>query len=129
VSLAPQFSLDLHHRDDGIVVASAGGEIHVSTAVELSASLQPLVEAEGCRVVLDLTAVELIDSTGLSVLLGALREARTHHGALALACTNPNVLRLFEITHLDHTFSIHPTVEAACAEVQAIAEGSSSGSP
>ena len=58
-------------------------------------------------VVLDLSAVEFIDSTGLSVLLNGLRRVTRQRGRMALVCTNPTVLRLFEITRLDATFDIH----------------------
>jgi anti-sigma B factor antagonist len=40
---------------------------------------------------------------------------------MALVCTNPTVLRLFEITRLDATFDIHPTREAALSAVRSAA--------
>ena len=43
-------------------------------------------------------------------------------GRMALVCTNPTVLRLFEITRLDATFDIHTNRESALSAVRA-AEG------
>jgi anti-sigma B factor antagonist len=48
---------------------------------------------------------------------------------MALVCTNPTVLRLFEITRLDSTFDIHAELEPAVALVQAPAGGSEAGAP
>ena len=62
---------------------------------------------------LDLTGVEFIDSTGLSVLLNGTAPRDPRRGRLAIVCTNPTVLRLFEITRLDTTFDIHATLEDA----------------
>ena len=77
---------------------------------------------------LDLTDVEFIDSTGLSVLLNALRRVTRAGGRIALVCTNPTVLRLFEITKLDSTFDIHAEIGSALKLVQSAA-GSASGAP
>jgi anti-sigma B factor antagonist len=77
--------------------------------------------------VIDLSGVEFIDSTGLSVLLNGLRRVTRAQGKMALVISNPTVLRLFEITRLDSTFDIYSTREAALAGVQA--GGSNHGAP
>jgi anti-sigma B factor antagonist len=100
-------------------VIEVGGEIHVSTAPELSHVLNLAIDAGRTRLVLDLGAVMFIDSTGLAVLLNALRRVE----ALALVCTNPTVLRLFEITKLDATFAIFDAVDPALAAVSAPPQG------
>jgi anti-sigma B factor antagonist len=100
-------------------VLTASGEIHVSTAPELSERLNSAIASGRTRLVLDFTGVEFIDSTGLSVLLNALRRLTRRQGALSLVCTNPTVLRLFEITRLDSTFDIVATREEALAHVGA----------
>src|SRR3954467_8475892 len=99
-------------------VMTVSGEIHVSTAPEFSRRLNAAI-AHGKGLVLDLTPTEFIDSTGLSVLLNGLRKVTRQRGRMALVCTNPTVLRLFEITRLDSTFDIHPTREAALESVRA----------
>jgi anti-sigma B factor antagonist len=122
-----------HERDVDAVtsVISVEGEIHVSTAPEFSGLLNAAVAAGRIHLVLDLTGVMFIDSTGLSVLLNALRRVTRAGGAMALVCSNPTVLRLFEITRLDTTFAIHAELEPAIAQVQAAADagGSTSGAP
>lgn len=116
---APKF--DVVEEDVGADarIIAACGEIHVSTAPRFSERLNGAIAEGRKRLVLDFTQVEFIDSTGLSVLLNALRRVTRDKGALALVCTNANVLRLFEITRLDSTFHIVGTRDEALARVGA----------
>jgi anti-sigma B factor antagonist len=114
----PQFRLSEETLDDRTHVIDVAGEIHVSTAPEFSRMLNDAIGDGRTQVVLDLSAVEFIDSTGLSVLLNGLRRVTRTGGRMALVCTNPTVLRLFVITRLDSTFRIVGTREAAIAAVQ-----------
>jgi anti-sigma B factor antagonist len=116
--LVPHFELE-ETRSGGVDVVSVSGEIHLSTAPSFHERLDAIIEAGDGTLVLDLSAVEFIDSTGLSVLLNALRLVTQRHGHMALVCTNPTVLRLFEITSLDATFEIFADRGAAIASVAA----------
>jgi anti-sigma B factor antagonist len=124
----PHVALREAQVDARTTVVSVAGEIHVSTAPEFGRRVTEIVQTRGGDLVLDLSAVTFIDSTGLSVLLNALRAVTRQGGRLALACANPTVLRLFEITHLNTTFALHPTLGAAVADVQS-AGGSDAGAP
>jgi anti-sigma B factor antagonist len=115
----PQFELSEENLDDRTTVIAVAGEIHVSTAPRFSVLLDDAIGAGKTAVVLDLSAVEFIDSTGLSVLLNGLRRVHRQRGRMALVCTNPTVLRLFEITRLDATFDIHATREDALSAARA----------
>ena len=116
---APNFELTQEDLDETTAVIRVAGEIHATTAPAFSERLNAAIEAGKTGVVLDLTGVEFIDSTGLSVLLNGLRRLTRRKGALSVVCTNPTVLRLFEITRLDSTFHIVPTREEALAFVGA----------
>jgi len=111
--------IELRHEDpeDETRVIIAKGEIHVSTANAVSSALSASLDAGRCRIVLDLSDVGFIDSTGLSVLLNGLRRVTRAKGRLALVCTSPTVLRLFAITRLDTTFDIVATRKQALARV------------
>lgn len=98
------------------------GEIHVSTAPEFSQRLTSAIEAGKTAIVLDLSGVEFIDSTGLSVLLNSLRRVTQLHGRMALVSANPTVLRLFQITKLDSTFDIFDDRERAITHVTSSSE-------
>jgi anti-sigma B factor antagonist len=125
----PRFRIQERVVDDRTTIVAVEGEIHVSTAPEFSALLNATVEGGRTSLVLDLTDVMFIDSTGLSVLLNALRQVTHAGGQMAVVCSNPTVLRLFEITRLDTTFDIHAELEPALALVQASAGGSDAGAP
>ena len=107
--------IELTHEDpdDRTRVIVATGEVHVSTANALSTALAAALDTGHTAIVLDLTGVGFIDSTGLSVLLNGLRRVTRARGRLALVCTSPTVLRLFAITKLDTTFDIVSTRETA----------------
>src|SRR3954452_3275254 len=115
---SPQFELHEEQLDPTTRVISVTGEIHVTTAPEFSQRLNDAIAAGTTNVVIDMSGVEFIDSTGLSVLLNGLRRVTRNEGNLSLVVANPTVLRLFEITRLDSTFDIQPTREAALAHVQ-----------
>lgn len=117
------FELTEEEIDETRVVLRVVGEIHASTAPEFSERLNAAIAQGRTGVVLDLTGVEFIDSTGLSVLLNGLRRVTRVRGTMVLACANPTVLRLFEITKLDSTFEIVGDCDEAVARVrQALAD-------
>jgi anti-sigma B factor antagonist len=126
---SPQFELTDESLDEATHLIAVRGEVHVSTAPEFSERLNEAIATGKTGVVIDMSAVEFIDSTGLSVLLNALRRVTRQQGRLALVVSNPTVLRLFEITRLDSTFDIAPTRGEAIERVQANGAGSSAGAP
>ncbi len=69
-------------------------------APELRAELQRVCSTQSPRVLIDLSQVSFIDSTGIGVLVGALKRAREAGGALVLVCPVPRLRRIFEITGL-----------------------------
>ena len=62
-----------------------------------------------------LEAVDFIDSTGLGVLISGLKRVRTHDGEFALVCTEPRILKVFEITGLLAVFPVFGTIDDAVA--------------
>jgi len=127
--VTPRFQFDDERSDGGAHVINVRGEIHMSTAPGLSRGLTEAIERGHTAIVLDLSGVEFIDSTGLSVLLSGLRQVTALQGRMALVCANPTVLRLFEITSLDHTFDIFEDRGAACAHVVQSSSASDAGAP
>ena len=117
--VVPHFEFSEESSDAGAHIIRVDGEIHVSTAPEFAQGLTEAIESGKTAVVLDMSGVEFIDSTGLSVLLNGLRLVTQKRGRLALVCANPTVLRLFQITKLDGTFDIFPDRESAIAHVTA----------
>jgi anti-sigma B factor antagonist len=115
--VVPHFELVEERSPGGVDIVNVSGEIHLTTAPRFRERLEQIIAAGDGTLVLDLTAVEFIDSTGLSVLLSGLRLLNQRNGRMALVLRNPTVLRLFQITSLDTTFDIFPERPAAIAGV------------
>ena len=97
----------------GHTVVEVRGEVDVYTASLLRERLLAVIDGGAGRVVADLRRVDFLDSTGLGVLVGALKRLRMAGGDLVLVCDNEKLLKIFQITALDRVFALHNTVEAA----------------
>jgi anti-sigma B factor antagonist len=86
--------------DDQTQVVQPHGEIDVLTAPTLGRRLLKLVDEGKTRLIVDLSRVTFMDSTGIGVLLNALRRASGRDGGLVLVCPTERVLRPFEVTGL-----------------------------
>lgn len=99
------------------MVVEVGGEIDVYTAPRLREQIVELVNAGHYHLVIDIEAVDFLDSTGLGVLVGGLKRVRAHDGGLRIVCTQERLLKVFRITGLTKVFPLHDSVEGAVAEV------------
>lgn len=106
--------LDIKSERDGDVCAVAlDGEIDVYTAPRLKEELVSVVESGCPNVIVDMEKVGFIDSSGLGVLVSALRRARERDGVVRIVCTRDNILKIFRITGLDKVFPIYSDMEEA----------------
>ena len=100
--------LTLATREVGeTTVVAVGGEIDVYTAPKLRDKITELVGAGIYDIVIDLEAVEFLDSTGLGVIVGGLKKVRAHDGSMELICSQDRLLKIFRITGLAKVFTIH----------------------
>ncbi len=97
------------------VLVAVQGEVDIATAPKLRERLVELASQGAKQVVVDLDGVEFLDSTGLGVLIGGMKRLRGLDGDLTLVCTQPRILKVFEITGLNRAFVIYDTVDAAVA--------------
>jgi anti-sigma B factor antagonist len=108
--------LTLDARTDGpFQIIEVGGEIDVYTAPRLREAIVAAIDAGHTRLVVDVEKVEFLDSTGLGVLVGALKKVRADSGTLDIVCTQERILKIFDITGLDKVFGLHDSVPAAIA--------------
>jgi anti-sigma B factor antagonist len=94
-------------------VLQVTGEVDVDTAPAIRERIQDLAAKGAVHVIVDLSRVDFLDSTGLGALVGGLKRLREHDGSLALVITTKRILRVFEITGLTKTFPPQPSVSAA----------------
>lgn len=93
---------------------AVSGELDIHTAPDLTEVLSPALAA-GRPVVVDLTDVTFMDSSGLSVFVTALKRTREAGTSLGLVIAEPRVMRVFSITGIDTLIEIHATLNSAIA--------------
>jgi len=101
--------VETHRPREGVAVISLGGEVDVYTSPRVKQEVVDLLSNGTHKLVVDLSGVEYLDSTGLGVLIGGLKRAREREGDLKLVCDNLRIHRIFEITGLTKIFDIHRT--------------------
>ena len=101
------------YEANGAKIVEANGDIELHNAPRLREELKAICEIKQVCCVIDMSKVPFIDSTGVGVLVGALKRAREHGGTLTLACPQPRVRRVFEITGLLGALPIYESREAA----------------
>jgi anti-sigma B factor antagonist len=111
--LSPELEVKQDTLDARTHVIALRGELDVATVPALAEALRAAIARGRTALVIDLLELTFLDSTGLMVLLNGLRRVMRSDGRLVLACTNPTVLRLFEITGTATTFTIVDTRERA----------------
>jgi len=99
-------------REGPVVVVRLVGDLELTNQAAVRAKIDPLL-AEGASVVLDLEALDYIDSSGLGFIIGTLKRIRECNGRLALARPKPHVAGIFKLINLPSLVGIHPTLEAA----------------
>lgn len=106
--------LELSQRVDGdAVIVSVSGEVDAHTAPELDHLLSETVN-DGCtRIVVDLSDVGFLDSTGLGVLVKALKRCRDSGGFVSVVAVHERIVKVFRITGLDGPFSVSDSVSKA----------------
>jgi anti-sigma B factor antagonist len=110
-------SFTIRAEPEGTVVR-IHGDLDVVTASKLRERLADLIRRGHHDVIVDLEHVAFVDSSGLAVLVNALKRARAHDGSVRLVCTNEPLLQIFRITGLNRTFTIYATTDAALAAVE-----------
>jgi anti-sigma B factor antagonist len=97
-------------------VLTLRGEIDVYTAPRLRQSIIDLVDGGASQIIIDMSAVDFLDSTGLGVLVGGLKRVRVKDGSLSIVTSQDKILKIFDITGLNKVFPIHDSVDAATSQ-------------
>ncbi len=102
--------IDVREKEKNAYHVTVSGEVDAYTAPELRETVTPLTKNEGADIVIDLSEVNYMDSTGLGVFIGVLKSVRANNGTLKLTGMSDRVTRLFEITGLNEVMEIDPAV-------------------
>ena len=98
-------------RQDGCVVITCAGEVDLATAGTLTDALMRVQRPPPERIVLDLTAVTFMGSSGLAVLVAAHNQFGRDR--LRIVAPTDTILRLLHLTRLDEVLVVLPQLDAA----------------
>ena len=94
-------------RQDGKIVLYLAGDIDLHRSVDLRASLLETMRQKPAAVVINMSEVGFMDSSGLATLVEALQLSRRYGGQLKLVGICQRVRSIFEISRLDKIFQIY----------------------
>lgn len=100
-------------------VVEVQGEIDVYTSPKVKEIISELIEKGNFNLIINLEGVRYIDSTGLGVLIGALKKVREKDGCINLVCNNPQIKKIFNITGLVKIFGIFKSEDEALKNIKA----------
>ena len=105
---------------DILVVVVEDRRIDAAVAVRFKDRMQELTDETCQRVILDLSKVEFLDSSGLGAVVGSMKQLN-QECALDLAGLTPTVDKVFRITRMDRVVRIFGTVQEALEEAADVA--------
>jgi anti-sigma B factor antagonist len=115
--------LSIHvHVVDDTQVFELVGSLDIATSPTVRAALTSASERGNHRLIVDLTKVDFLDSTGLGALIGGQRRAKEFDGEVRLVAKEGQILRLLRITGLLKVFSVYPTLDEAVVDGQRVGD-------
>lgn len=98
---------------DVTVIGMQGKIMSSQDTADLHGEIRKAIENSVHKVVLDMSALDWMNSTGLGAIVAVSGRLKNANGAMKLACMNETVTNLFALNKLNLIFEIHPTVDAA----------------
>ena len=98
--------------DDVLIVRILESAVDAGNAMDLKAGLIPLMESNQ-KVVLDMSRIKFMDSSGVGAMLSCLRTLHKHNGDLKLFAVKPQIRQLFKLVRLDTLIEIQDTQKNA----------------
>jgi anti-sigma B factor antagonist len=108
-----ELEIDSELLSERRVVLALKGRLDALTALELKEEMAERVDAGQVELVVDLSGVPFIDSSGLAALVSGLKAARQAGGSLKLAGLNEQALTVLRLTRLDRVFALYADRAAA----------------
>lgn len=94
-------------------VLKLSGRLDLNSSSRLKEQVKDLMSEGAVNMILDLSAVDFVNSSGLGTLVSILKDVRLVKGQMVLCNLALYVQEIFDITQLSHIFEIYPTEEAA----------------
>jgi anti-sigma B factor antagonist len=100
------------------LVLSLHGNLDAMTAAQLKQEVVAIAESGRTKVVVDLSTLGLVDSTGVGVLISLFKRVRAQNGHVFFAGLKAQPKEVFRLLRLDKSLDLHPTVDEAVAAIQ-----------
>ena len=109
-----ELSIDIKTEHNGnALIFRLKGSLDLATSPTVRAALLEAANDGKHEIIVDLTHVQFIDSTGLGALIGGHRRALEHQGGVRLVVNDGPISRLLNITGLIRVFHVYATLEGA----------------
>ncbi|PYL47411.1 MAG: hypothetical protein DMF40_08535 [Verrucomicrobia bacterium] len=105
-------------EEDGVTIFALSGAIDLHYVPTLRSLFQSKLNERCLALIVDLSAVDFIDSTGLATLIEYHRDAGGHGGIFCLAGINPILKAIFDVVQFDKVLAIFSTVAEAKAAIK-----------
>lgn len=105
--------IQTEQNEQGLLVVRISGRIDPLTSPQLEEEFHRILSTGSPRMVVNLTEVTFISSTGLRVFLSALKNVKARRGDLKICGMDPNVEKIFKIAGFVSLFDILPTENEA----------------
>lgn len=105
-------------QGNSVLVVEYGEEnLDASNVRDFRDSIEKIIKNQS-KVVLDMSRLKFVDSSGLGALIACLRDTNSRKGDFRLSAMSRSVLALFELMRMHRVFSIHDTVDGAVSSFQ-----------
>jgi anti-anti-sigma factor len=112
--------VEIEHRDDDVVVARLTGELDISAADRTGKKIAEAVPSSARGLVVDMSELEFMDSSGVSMLFTLARQVGSHRQQLrVVAPPGRPVSRVLQIVEFERAAPVDVDVDSAVAEITA----------
>ena len=109
-------AVETKQLDSGYAVITISGRLALGGETEkLNAAMNALLQKDQKRFVLDITALDYVDSSGVGMLVSCLSSVKKAGGDLKVVGANQRIKRIFSMTGIDSLMQMFPTVAEATA--------------
>jgi anti-anti-sigma factor len=102
-----------HPQGEEVIILAPTGRLDITTAWQFRLKLQEAITEVTPHILVNLSEVNFIDSSGLTSLVAGMRDADKIEGSFRICNVHPEAKLVFEVTMMDSVFEIYDTEEEA----------------
>jgi anti-anti-sigma factor len=98
-----------------VVILTLTGRLDTLNFPLLDNEMASMLDKKQNNIILDCRGMDYVSSSGLRILLKALKQVKAAGGKFVICCLQPQIIQIFKISGFDHLFEIHPELNQALA--------------